>query len=633
MNLKAKFLVSTSAVILLTGIVVISLTKHTLFQKLKAVIQKEGMSVAQDIAEESVNLILTEDTLNLKMLIYRHKSHNKDLSFIIITNPKGNILAHTFTEGIPGYLKKYGIMILPKIKQDFYFQNAVEGNNVIYVISSPILEGRAGYAYVGIPRMIIEKDINEIISWIILIIIFSLIICIIVISFLNGVIMKPIIELRETAQKISSGSLSQRVKVKTKDELGRLGGVFNNMLDNLEKLTVSRDTLTKEIQERIKIESKMRYSEERYRNLINISPEGIMLLDSGLNIIMINRAGINLYGYAGEKEMTGINVSEFFEQEQMAIVQKNIGLAVQNGEVRDLELVSKKNGGNLFYIELSANLIADNEKDVNNILVIFSDISLRKKTEQELREAYDKLKELQSQLVQTEKMAAIGQLAGGVAHEINNPLTGVLNNVQLIKMLATGGNEFKIGEFRELLDIIEESAQRCQKITQSLLDFSHASMGQFRSISLNGIIEKVTDLISNELNLQNILINKELQPDLPEILGDSQLLQQVIINFFSNAKWAIQKRFKIAGGLITVKTENSVESGIVTVSITDNGIGIDESKIKKIFEPFFTTKDVGEGTGLGLSVAYNIIKKHKGTIEVESRVNVGTTFKLSIPSV
>ncbi len=406
-----------------------------------------------------------------------------------------------------------------------------------------------------------------------------------------------------------------------------------SIIKNREGDIIYKVYTAKDITERKRVENLVRENEERYRNLINISPEVITLLDPNLNIIMINKSGADLYGYADKKEMVGINISEFFEPEEMEIVLKNMKLVIQNGEIRDLELVSRKKDGSAFYIEVSAVWVMGNEKNKDNFLFLFSDISLRKQTEKELQNAYDKLKELQSQLVQTEKMAAIGQLAGGVAHEINNPLTGVLNNVQLIKMIVAQGDEFKMDEFKELLDIIEESAQRCQKITQSLLDFSHASLGKFNSLSLNELIDKVINLISNEMNLQNITIKKELQPDLPDIQGDSQLLQQVIINFFTNAKWAIQKKFKTAGGLITVKTEHSVNNGIITVSITDNGIGIEENKIKKIFEPFFTTKDVGEGTGLGLSEVYNIIKKHKGAISVESQANVGTTFKISIPCV
>ncbi len=283
-------------------------------------------------------------------------------------------------------------------------------------------------------------------------------------------------------------------------------------------------------------------------------------------------------------------------------------------------------------IELSASLITNNDKKPKSIIFIFKDVTLRKQAEKDLRKAYDKLKELQSQLVQTEKMAAIGQLAGGVAHEINNPLTGVLNNAQLIKMLAAGKEKMEINEFKDLLNAIEESALRCKKITGSLLAFSRASAGTFENISVNMVINEVVSLVVHDMRLQNILLKVETQPNIPNIQGDVQLLQQIIVDMLSNAKWAVQKKiFNDSGGVIIIRSEYLLGSNYIYIYIIDNGVGIPQDVINRIFEPFFTTKDVGEGTGLGLSIAFSIIEKHRGAIEVKSKVNEGTTFKISLP--
>lgn len=259
------------------------------------------------------------------------------------------------------------------------------------------------------------------------------------------------------------------------------------------------------------------------------------------------------------------------------------------------------------------------------------EVSERKKAEEELKRAYDELKATQAQLVQSAKMASIGQLAGGVAHEINNPLTGVLNNVQLIRMEQKEKGELNADEFKELLGVIEESALRCKKITQSLLDFSYASKRIFQPVSLNELVEKVLGLIGYEIKRQNIVVQKQFQPDLPKVSGDSQLLQQVIFDIVSNAKWAIQQKSGKEGGTITIKTEYEPKSKQVCIWISDTGIGIPQENLQRIFEPFFTTRAVGEGTGLGLSIVYNIVKEHKGTIEVESKVNEGSTFRINLP--
>jgi C4-dicarboxylate-specific signal transduction histidine kinase len=254
----------------------------------------------------------------------------------------------------------------------------------------------------------------------------------------------------------------------------------------------------------------------------------------------------------------------------------------------------------------------------------------REKAENELQQAYKELKETQEQLIQTSKMSALGQLAGGVAHELNNPLTGVMNNVQLIKMEAEAKKDFSPNDFMELLGVVEASALRCKSITQSLLDFSHASKGKTSPISLNEIADKTIELISLELKLQGVSFQKELQPDLPLIQGDFQLLQQVVFGLINNAHWAVRKKSK-DGGVITVKTWHDPKKRMGFLSVSDTGIGISEENMKKLFTPFFTTKDVGEGTGIGLALFYNIVKNMNGSIKIESQVGIGTTFTINLP--
>ena len=287
-------------------------------------------------------------------------------------------------------------------------------------------------------------------------------------------------------------------------------------------------------------------------------------------------------------------------------------------------------GGRIFSISHTG-MIYQGKKAV---LEIFQDITERKQSEEELIKAHEELKSTQAQLVQSAKMASVGQLAGGVAHEINNPLTGVLNNVQLIKMELADKVDFKIDDFKELLDIIEESAQRCAKITRSLLEFSRSPKETLAPVSLNEAVEKVAALISHELKLQNIIIEKQLEPDLPPASGNFQLLQQCIFDIITNARWAIRKKSENAGGVITIKTHYDDHLGkTVNISISDTGVGIARENLGKIFEPFFTTKPVGEGTGLGLSIVYNIIKEHNGIVTVESEPGQGAVFKISLPAI
>jgi signal transduction histidine kinase/PAS domain-containing protein len=274
-------------------------------------------------------------------------------------------------------------------------------------------------------------------------------------------------------------------------------------------------------------------------------------------------------------------------------------------------------------IELTAKLGSLINKQAASL---FGLLKAQENLSKELKLAHD-------QVVQSAKMASIGVLAGGVAHEINNPLSGVLNNVQLINMLAKEKKDCSVRDVRELLDVIEEAATRCKKITESLLNFSHISKGISEKLAINEILDNVLGLIEHELSLQNIIVKKDLLADLPLVSGDPQLLQQVFFDLIANARWAMQKKFedKPGQGTIAIKTEYETIGHSVGITISDNGIGISKGNIARVFEPFFTTKDVGEGTGLGLSIVYSIVKSCGGTIEVVSEVGLGTQFKIKMP--
>ena len=282
-----------------------------------------------------------------------------------------------------------------------------------------------------------------------------------------------------------------------------------------------------------------------------------------------------------------------------------------------------------FFTEEEIKLLNELAGDISFAIEYLKKEEEKKKKEEELKNAYEKLKNLQAQLIQAAKLASLGQLSAGVAHEINNPLVGVLNNVQLLKMMLEEKKEIPPDELKEILVSIEESGLRCKKIVQNMLSFSHASIAGFEQVSLNSIIENTVSLIENEYNLQNVLIERKLKAELPLILGDRQLLQQALLDLLNNSLWAIKK--KETSGTITLTTDYDAENKMAVLLVSDTGIGIPKENLGHLFEPFFTTKEVGEGTGLGLAIVYDIFKRHRATIEVESQVNLGTTFKIKFP--
>ncbi|MBL7133797.1 MAG: cache domain-containing protein [Phycisphaerae bacterium] len=226
----------------------------------------------------------------------------------------------------------------------------------------------------------------------------------------------------------------------------------------------------------------------------------------------------------------------------------------------------------------------------------------------------------QQEIMKSERLAMIGRLAAGVAHEINNPLGGILLFSRLLLRKAPAGNID-----RENLERIAKEAERCQNIVQRLLEFARQTEPQTESMDLNHIVEKTTALLENQALFHNIEIVKRLHPDLPPVCVDASQMQQVFVNIIVNATEAIEGK-----GVLTIST-SAARDGRVEASFTDTGHGISEEDLKRLFEPFFTTKGVGQGTGLGLSISHGIVKRHGGTLSVRSRVGAGATFVVSLP--
>ncbi len=290
--------------------------------------------------------------------------------------------------------------------------------------------------------------------------------------------------------------------------------------------------------------------------------------------------------------------------------------------------------GKKYFVEVHGDPVFDENGEVVQMIEYSIDITARKQAEEKLKSAYVTLKQTHSQLVQSAKMASLGLMAGGVAHEVNNPLTGVLNNAQLLKMMLAENKEIPPGDLKDYLDVIIECGLRCKNIVNALLEFARAPKNTFSTLAINEIVEKIIVLIEKEFSLQNLKIQKNLAPDLLPILGDFQLIQQVIFNIIVNAKWAVKKKFMgQEGGQISLTTSYEPQTKDICIIISDNGIGIPEENLSRISEPFYTTKEVGEGTGLGLSIVYSILESHKGTLGVKSQVNKGTTFTIRIPAI
>lgn len=303
-------------------------------------------------------------------------------------------------------------------------------------------------------------------------------------------------------------------------------------------------------------------------------------------------------------------------------------------------LMAKKIANPLRKLETVANQIATGDykkeihleapREIENLATSINQMAKELETEKEELEAWgeklekkvqqrtEEIKKIHSQLFRSEKLASIGKLAAGVAHEINNPLTGILTNASLLKDDLADDDPRK-----EDVEVIVKETIRCREIVKRLLDFARQTKPQKKLTNLNSLIDNIILLVRNQTSFRNIEIEKHVVTDFPELMVDPDQIQQVFINLILNASEAMPN-----GGKLNIELNKSNEE-TVSIMFSDTGIGIPEHLKEKIFDPFFTTKE--SGTGLGLSITYGIIEQHGGNINLTSTPGEGTTFEISLP--
>ena len=388
-------------------------------------------------------------------------------------------------------------------------------------------------------------------------------------------------------------------------------------------------------------------------NILKTMSECFLLLNSEACIVNINEATKKLLGYK-EKELLNTHISKIVKPVN------RLSTFYANIKVRDIlseEVFFITKSHQKIYVSFSHSLIRNHEQKIAGIVCLGRDISTRKAAEEQLKKTYEELKSTETQLRKSAKMAEIGQLAAGVAHEINNPTSFIISNLEVLrsytsdilkairycndkpkeffnddtlKSVIAEINEIKTQQqidyinedFETMLNEIETGAHRIKDIVLSLKNFSHPDTTDGQLVDINLEVENTIALLKSELKY-NCEVITELNPIDP-IHGNPRLIEQALLNIIINASQAMQTK-----GQIIIKTYQSADD--IRVLISDTGKGIKPRDIDKIFDPFFTTKNVGDGTGLGLSITYGIIQRHGGSIDVTSEIDKGTTFKITLP--
>ncbi|MBS3756274.1 MAG: PAS domain-containing protein [Desulfobacterales bacterium] len=365
------------------------------------------------------------------------------------------------------------------------------------------------------------------------------------------------------------------------------------------------------------LESELSDIKEMISRVVHSSASAIVAADRQGRIQLMNPAAKELFKVADRQAWMIENAADLYPEGKAREIMRMLrdeNMGGGKGKLSGVPTTIVAADGEEIPVEMSAAIVYDDDDQEAATMAIYND--LRKKLEIEKQ-----LKDAQKQLAQSEKMASLGQLAAGVAHEINNPLTGILLYASFIMEQIDPDSPVK-----KDLECIVEDANRCKEIVKSLLVYSRSTDSRRSIIHVNELVEQSFKLTRDQKTFRNIEINKQLSDEMMLLNVDTNKLSQVIINLVMNAADAMDGK-----GTLTVRTYRNKAAQKVYLEISDTGCGIAEENVSKIFDPFFSTKAKGKGTGLGLSIAYGIVEEHGGRISVKETGPGGTTFLLELP--
>lgn len=402
------------------------------------------------------------------------------------------------------------------------------------------------------------------------------------------------------------------------------GGVFLSLFLTLafyfaRKAILRQEELYKEIEQRKQMQEALKESESRYRMLVDTMTEGLGIHDENGIVTYFNDSFCKMTGYSID-DLIGRPTLELFDDANRRILMEQMAKR-KGGETQRYEIAFTKKGGDKLHAIIAPKPIYDVNGKFKGSFAVITDITDRKNLEEQLR--------------QSQKMEAVGQLAAGIAHDFNNILSTIIGYSEFLLMKMKEGDPLRKG-----VTEIATAGEKGAELVRNILVFSRKEEANYIPQDLNGIIVTVKEtllrLIGEAIEMKGNLINKRLM-----VLADTIQMEQVLLNLATNARDAMP-----GGGTITISTElvrldeeflksfDLCKPGeYALITFTDSGTGMDEKTREKVFEPFFTTKDVGEGTGLGLSMVYGIIKRHNGSIDLCSEAGAGTTVKIYLPIV
>ncbi|MBW1707748.1 MAG: PAS domain-containing protein [Deltaproteobacteria bacterium] len=636
LGFRSKIYLGIFFPLLLLGVVILFVVTMIMKDALLEENRNRGISIGINLAARVAEPVLAMDFFRMKALVDKTIGLSDDISYAFVLNAKGEPLVHTFEGGFPVDLKAANLV---SGKQGYNIRLLDTGSDLIYDYAVPVLiaNDRLGTVRLGLLRTRVQEAINRV-MWSAFL---STGLVILIAGFVGTALARPVTRrikiLHESSEQAMRGNLDVRTAPMLKKNCWEImncdkkdcpaygdvhhrcwyleGTLFQYCArgengkdiaschkcpvyrkgsgDEIQSLAESFDSMILSLKihlsELQNAEKTLKEQRQLLKTILDATPDFVSLQDRHLVFQAVNRAFCEIVGRR-EEDIFGKTDSDLFAEDLAEKnSQENLEVITTGKPLENQDEMQTPEGKKWFHIVKIP--VRDPDGNVTGILWSGRDIT--------------ELKQIQSRLVQSQKMESIGQLASGVAHEINTPLGIILGYAQLLLEEVPEG-----GDTHNDLQTIEKQCKICRRIVSDLLRFSRHTESTVTSLDVNQSIEEVVSVVEHTFKLDRVEIERDYYSNLPPIKGDREKLKQVFVNLLNNAYDAIG-----TDGTISIITGFEKEGDEIVVSVFDTGMGIPP---EKIFDPFFTTKPVDKGTGLGLSVTFGIIDEHGGRIEVES---------------
>ncbi|MCK5486670.1 MAG: PAS domain-containing protein [Desulfobacterales bacterium] len=639
LGFRSKIYLGIFSPLLLLGVVILFVVTMIMKDALLEENRNRGISIGINLAARVAEPVLAMDFFRMKALVDKTIELSDDIYYAFVLDAKGEPLVHTFEGGFPVDLKAANVV---SGKQDYNIRLLDTGSDLIYDYAVPvhIANDRLGTVRLGLLRTRVEEAINRVVWSVFL----STGLVILIAGFVGTVLARPVTRrikiLHESSEQAMRGNLdvqtAQMLKKNCweinncdkqdcpaygdlhhrcwylegtlgyacgKGENGKdiaschrcpvyrkcSGDEIQSLAESFDSMILSLNTHISELKD---AERTLREQRHLRKTILDATPDFVCLQDHQSVFQAVNKAFCEILGRREENIVGKKDFDLFPEDIAEKNRQENLKVLKIGKPLEKQDEMQTAEGTKWFHVVKIP--VRDPDGDVTGILWSGRDIT--------------ELKEIQARLIESQKMESIGQLAAGIAHEINTPLGIILGYAQLLLEDVP-----ESGDTYDDLKTIERQSKICRRIVSDLLRFSRHTESIVTSLDMNDSIEEVASVVEHTFKLDRVEIERDYYSNLPPIKGDREKLKQVFVNLLNNAYDAID-----TDGTIRITTGFDHENDEIVISVADTGRGIPPEQIDRIFDPFFTTKPVGKGTGLGLSVTFGIIQEHGGRIGVKS---------------